>query len=159
MHNVNRLSLIQVNGAAPVVESTGAFANSPSATTTVSDTLNDAPANKTGPVCVVEDDDWVRDSLTFLLETHGFAVQAYRSGAEFLGDDEHRKAKCLIIDQHMPGMHGLDVIAELRRQGIAVPAVLITGRLDAAMSRRAGELGVRAILEKPFSVAQLVELI
>jgi FixJ family two-component response regulator len=121
--------------------------------------LNDTPADKDRPVCIVENDDWVRDSLTFLLETHGFAVRAYRSGAEFLGDDKCRTAKCLIVDQHMPGMYGLDVVAELRRRAVSVPTILITGRLDAAISRRAGELGVRAVLEKPFSVAQLVELI
>ena len=51
------------------------------------------------------------------------------------------------------------MIAELRRQGILVPAILITGRLDAGVAQRAETLGVLAILEKPFAAARLVELV
>lgn len=149
---MNRESLTQINETSPLAQSHDVFAAGPSV---VDETLT----NKEGPVCVVEDDDWVRDSLAVLLETHGFAVRTYRSGADFLEDSQRAAAKCLIVDQHMPGMHGLDVIAELRRQAIAIPAILITGRLSPEISRRAGELGVRAILEKPFSSVRLVELI
>jgi two-component system, LuxR family, response regulator FixJ len=74
-------------------------------------------------------------------------------------DTRRLRAKCLIIDQHMPGLDGLDVVGELHRAGVSLPAILITGRLDAAVNRRACELGVRAILEKPFPVARLVELV
>jgi two-component system, LuxR family, response regulator FixJ len=112
-----------------------------------------------GPICIVDDDVWVCDSLSVLLETFGFAVLTYTSGATFLNDSRRLAAKCLIIDQHMPGLDGLDVVGELRRNGVSLPAILITGRLDLATARRAGALGVRAILEKPFPVAGLVELI
>ena len=112
-----------------------------------------------GPVCIVDDDDWVCDSLSVLLETYGFGVQAYSSGGEFLGDDRLSAAKCLIVDQHMPGLDGLSVVAELRRQGQSLPVVLITGRLDPGIAQRARELGVLAVLEKPFPAARLVELI
>jgi two-component system, LuxR family, response regulator FixJ len=115
--------------------------------------------DRPGPVCVVDNDDWVCDSMTVLLETHGFSVSAYASGAQFLGDAERVKAKCLIIDQHMRGMDGLEVVAKLRGEGVFLPTVLISGRLDAGITQRANELGVRAILEKPFRVARLVELI
>lgn len=100
------------------------------------------------PVYVVDDDDWVCDSLSILLETYGFTVCAYGSGAEFLADDRRATAKCLVIDQHMPGLGGLGVIAELRRQAIFVPTILITGRLDGGLAQRAGGLGVLAVLEK-----------
>ena len=112
-----------------------------------------------GPVCVVDDDDWVCDSLRVLLEIHGFAVLACASGAEFLRDDQRAAAKCLVIDQHMPGLDGLDVVAQLQREGTVVPTILITGRLDAGIARRASALGVLAVLEKPFPVGRLVELI
>jgi FixJ family two-component response regulator len=116
-------------------------------------------ADGPGPICVVDDDDWVCDSLSAMLEAYGFAVRAYSSGAEFLADDRRAKAKCLIIDQHMPALEGLSVVAELRRQDIEVPTILITGRFDAAIVRRAEELGVTATLEKPFPAAQLIELV
>jgi len=112
-----------------------------------------------GPVCIVDDDVGVCDSLSVLLETYGFAVLAYASSAEFLGDERRRLAKCLVIDHHMPGVDGLGVIGELQRVGILMPAILITGRLDPRITERAAALGVRAILEKPFPVARLVELI
>lgn len=112
-----------------------------------------------GPVCVVDDDSWVCDSVSVLLEAYGFRVLTYPSGAAFLSDDGCRNAACLIVDQHMPGLDGLDLVAELHRQEIALPTILITGRLDAGISQRADELGVLAILEKPFPVSRLVELV
>jgi two-component system response regulator FixJ len=112
-----------------------------------------------GPVCIVDDDVGVCDSLSVLLETHGFNVLSYASGAEFLKDDRRRTAKCLVIDQHMPGLDGLDVVGKLQRDGVFLPAILITGRLDAGIAQRAGALGVCAVMEKPFPVARLVDLI
>ncbi len=112
-----------------------------------------------GPVCIVDDDFWVCDSLSVLLEAYGFAVLTYASGEAFLQDERRRSARCLVIDQHMPGLAGLDVVAELQRDGECPPAVLITGKLDAALTERAGALGVWTILEKPFAPARLLELI
>ena len=112
-----------------------------------------------GPVCVVDDDSWVCDSLSVLLETYGFGVLTYPSGTAFLKDDGRHDATCLIVDQHMPGLDGLDLVAELHRREVALPTILITGRLDAGIAQRAGELGVLAVLEKPFPVSRLVELV
>jgi FixJ family two-component response regulator len=111
------------------------------------------------PVCVVDDDPWVLDSLTVLLETLGFDVVTFGSGAEFLSDERRRTAGCLLIDQHMPGMDGLDTIDELRREGVTTPTVIITGRLDGNIAARANKLGVIEILEKPFSTKRVVQLV
>ena len=62
--------------------------------------------DRPGPVCVVDDDAWVCESLSVLLDTYGFGVHAYGSGTEFLADAERGKAKCLVIDQHMSHRRG-----------------------------------------------------
>lgn len=152
---MNRAPLIQVSAAPPVPIFDIGFgtAHCPEAK------VKHEQADRYGPVCVVDDDDWVCDSLSAMLEAYGFAVRSYSSGAEFLADDRRAKTKCLIIDQHMPLLEGLGVISELRRQDIVVPTILITGRLDPAITQRAEELGVTATLEKPFPAAQLIELV
>ena len=110
-------------------------------------------------ICIVDDDESVADSLKILLEIFGFDVQSYGSGADFLSDDRRRTAGCLVIDQHMPGMNGLDVVDCLQREGIRVPTILISGQLDASTRERAGNLGVTQIIDKPFAARRLVDLI
>jgi two-component system, LuxR family, response regulator FixJ len=111
------------------------------------------------PICIVDDDDGVADSLEVLLKAFGFEVQSYSSGAQFLGDERHRTAACLVIDLHMPGMSGLDVVDRLRQEGISLPTILVSGLLDAKARLRAASLGVTEIIEKPFAARRLVDLI
>jgi len=110
-------------------------------------------------ICVVDDDPWVLDSLSVLLKTLGFDVLTFNSGAELMADQRRRSVSCVIVDHHMPGLSGLDVIEALRREGNSVPTILITGRSDAGIAQRAVQFGVAATLEKPFSTTRLVELI
>jgi two-component system response regulator FixJ len=123
--------------------------------------IDDCAAISAGsrPVCIVDDDEAVRDSLGILLQAFGFGVVSHASGAELLADTGRLLRGCLIVDQHMPQMDGLTVLAALRCEGSQVPAILITGRRDAAISRRAQMLEVVAVLEKPFQTALLVKLI
>jgi FixJ family two-component response regulator len=110
-------------------------------------------------ICIVEDDEWVADSLRILLETFGFDVRSYGSGDEFLADERRRTAGCLVIDQHMPGMNGLDLVDRLQQEGVRVPTILISGRLDTNTRDRASILGVTRVIEKPFAAGGLVDLI
>ena len=110
-------------------------------------------------IYVVDDDEWVADSLKLLLESFGYDVQSYNSGPDLLADRRRRAAGCLIIDQHMPGMNGLDLVDRLQKEGVRAPAILISGRLDTITKERAARLGITSVLEKPFAADRLVDLI
>jgi FixJ family two-component response regulator len=113
----------------------------------------------TGPQVIVVDDDLaVRNSLKFSLEVEGFAVRVYPGGTELLNDTELPRGGCLVIDQNMPGMNGLDLVGQLRARGVAVPAILITSYPTAALRERAAKVGV-AIVEKPFLDTALIDRI
>jgi two-component system, LuxR family, response regulator FixJ len=109
-------------------------------------------------VIVVDDDVAVRNSLKFSLEVEGFAVRAYSGGIELLKDSELLRGGCLVIDQNMPGMQGLDLVAQLRARDVAMPAILITSSPTAALSERAAKAGV-AIVEKPLLGTALLDRI
>jgi FixJ family two-component response regulator len=110
-------------------------------------------------ICIVDDDDGVADSLKLLLETFGYDAQSYNLAGDFLADDRQGAASCLIIDQHMPDVDGLDVIDHLQKQGSQVPTILISGRLDTHIKERAASLGITSVLEKPFAGDRLIALI
>ena len=110
-------------------------------------------------VAVVDDDDAVRDSLQFLLEAAGFAVATYDSAARFLNDARLDDVACLLVDQHMPDLTGLQLVALLRGQGVALPIALITGSYSADLERLARDLGVVAVLEKPLDDSVLLDFI
>ena len=116
-------------------------------------------SSATGPIVIVVDDDVaVRNSLKFSLEVEGFVVRAYPGGTELLKDAELRRAGCLVIDQNMSGMNGLEVVARLRARDVAVPAILITSYPTAVLRERAAAAGV-TIVEKPFLGTVLVDRI
>jgi len=110
-------------------------------------------------VAVVDDDQAVRDSLRFLLETVGFDVDTFDSACEYLAASVRGDPTCLIIDQHMPHLTGLDLLRVLRGRGLSVPVALMTGSPSAELVRMAEELGVVAVLEKPVAENVLLEFV
>lgn len=110
-------------------------------------------------IYLVDDDDAVRDSLAFLLESHGFNVTAFASVAEF--DRAHRAGSnaCLILDHHLPGVSGLEFLASRKDAARRLPVIVITGGADPTISARARALGVAAFLEKPVGEAPLLAAI
>jgi two-component system response regulator FixJ len=109
-------------------------------------------------VAIVDDDTAVRNSLKFLMETSGYEVMAYTSGTAFLADRTEQPA-CLIVDYNMPGMTGLEVVERLRRDGSAVPVLLMTGFAPPSLLERAEELGVETVLEKPLEMEPLLKFV
>jgi FixJ family two-component response regulator len=99
-------------------------------------------------VVLVEDDLAVRLSLAFTLELEGFSVVALDSGEALLACDLPVSSACLVLDQHMGGLTGLQALAELRERGIGLPSFLITSHPTQATRARAEALQAR-IIEKP----------
>ncbi len=110
-------------------------------------------------VFVVDDDEPVRDSTTALLESHGLPVNAFASAAALLDADVIRHGDCLILDNHMPGMTGVELVETLRARDIRIPVIMFTGRADAALKQRALRAGVLIILDKPVNEEHLLQAI
>jgi FixJ family two-component response regulator len=108
-------------------------------------------------VCVVDDDESVRESLPDLLKEFGFAVEAFSSAEDFLASDAVSKADCLILDIAMPRMSGPDLQRELRRRGRNTPIVFITAHSEASIRPRTLRQGAVACLFKPFSQSALFD--
>ena len=83
-------------------------------------------------VCVVDDDDSMRESLPDLLREFGLRSRAFASPADFLQSTVVDEAKCLILDMAMPGMSGPELRRELLRQGHDIPTIFITAHVDFA---------------------------
>jgi FixJ family two-component response regulator len=110
-------------------------------------------------VAVVDDDDAVRDSLRFLLEIAGHQVATYGSAAQFLHEAPIGELACLVVDQHMPEQTGLQLVSQLRAQGVTLPVALITGSPSPDLIRLAGELDVAMVMEKPLDDDLLLDFI
>ena len=107
-------------------------------------------------VIVVDDDAAVLGSLKFALEIEGFAVRAYSTGDAVFNDSGLADCACFIIDQKLPGLTGLEVVAALRERKIGAPAILITSHPTIMLQERAAKAGV-AIVEKPLLSNALLE--
>ena len=99
-------------------------------------------------VVVIDDDLAVRNSLKFSLEIEGLTVRSFATGAELLSAGDLGLCNCLVVDQNMPGMNGLDLIALVRARSFAAPAILITSHPSPSLRDRAQKAGV-PIVEKP----------
>jgi len=102
-------------------------------------------------VHLIDDDEAMRDSLSFLLDVHGFAVRTYDSATAFLSVLPALAAGCIVTDIRMPGMSGLELIRRLKTDGVVVPVVVMTGHGDVALAVEAMKAGVVDFLEKPFA--------
>ncbi|MFO0986212.1 MAG: response regulator [Alphaproteobacteria bacterium] len=107
-------------------------------------------------VFVVDDDDAVRRGLAALLGAKGYAVETFPTAEAFLLREAPRPPACLLADVRMPGMSGLELQAELKRRGVALPVVVITGHGDVAMAVTALKAGAVDFIEKPFDAEAIL---
>ena len=109
------------------------------------------------PIVVIEDDADEGTAVGRVLRASGFAVSNFTSAEEFLASPPDG-AFCLLLDLHLEGMSGLELLRRLRADGSKVPVIVLTASDDPAAYDEAEQLGCAAYLHKPFSGRQLVSI-
>lgn len=107
-------------------------------------------------VHIVDDEDAIRRSASFMLKTSGFIVETWPSGVAFLKEVRHVGEGCILLDVRMPEMDGLEVQASLAERGVTMPVIILTGHGDVSIAVRAMKGGAVDFLEKPFEKAVLL---
>ena len=101
-------------------------------------------------VHVIDDDEAVRQSLKFLLESASIGVETHASAPEFLRLLPEMEPACVITDVRMPNISGIDLLRRLRELKRGIPVIVITGHGDVALAVEAMKIGAADFLEKPF---------
>jgi two-component system response regulator FixJ len=108
---------------------------------------------------LVDDDEAIRRSASFMLRTSGYTVKTYLSGVEFLDAVGDITPGCILLDVRMPGMDGIEVQQTLRQRGIFLPVIVLTGHGDVNIAVQAMKAGAVDFIEKPFEKAILLRAI
>jgi FixJ family two-component response regulator len=108
---------------------------------------------------LVDDDLSVRRALPRLLRSEGYAPRVFASARELLDSGFAAEADCLILDIHLGGTSGLDLLEQLRAAAIRTPVVMITAHDDVAARERSRRNGAAAYLKKPFEPASFLDAI
>lgn len=112
--------------------------------------MTDSITDPTSTIHIVDDDEAMRDSMTWLLEGEGYRVVCYDSAARFLAARSDTLRGCLILDVRMPDMSGLELHERLETLGSRLPVIFVTGHGDVPMAVGALQRGACDFIEKPF---------
>lgn len=99
---------------------------------------------------VVDDDEAIRESIEFLLDSAGMPVRTYESAAALLERKDALEPGCILTDVRMPGLSGLELVDKLKELGVLHPVIVLTGHADVPLAVQAMKAGVVDFLEKPF---------
>lgn len=110
-------------------------------------------------VHLIDDDEAIRTSLSFVLEMHDLPARTYASAPEFLAVVDDIRGGCIVTDVRMPEMSGLDLVRRLKERGVGLPVIVITGHGDVPLAVEAMRAGVVDFIEKPFEDEILVRSI
>jgi len=110
-------------------------------------------------IYIVDDDEALRDSLVWMLESSGYTVAAFDSAEAFLAAWRESMSGCLVLDVRMPGMSGLELFEELGRRRFSLPVIFITGHGDVPMAVSALKKGAADFIEKPFGDQEMLRLV
>jgi two-component system response regulator FixJ len=112
--------------------------------------------NESQLVAVVDDEEAVREAVKRLLRAADVTVESFASAEEFLQSGQLNNTGCLVADIRMPGLSGLDLLAELNRQHLSIPTILITAHGDESLRLQAMRAGAVKFLSKPVDSAILL---
>ena len=121
--------------------------------------MSGSPGVPDQKIYIVDDDEALRDSLVWLLESNGYAVASYESAESFLEFYDASLTGCLVLDVRMPGMSGLELFEELKARRSPLPVIFITGHGDVPMAVSAVKKGAVDFIEKPFGDRDMLTLI
>ncbi|HEY8948716.1 MAG TPA: response regulator [Rhizomicrobium sp.] len=110
-------------------------------------------------ICIVDDDENVRESLGELLDAAGYTVHSFSSAEQFLASSMPASCSCLVTDVRMPDMDGIALQEELARRGVRFPVIVITGHADVPLAVRAMRAGATDFIEKPFKPDTLLSAV
>jgi FixJ family two-component response regulator len=110
-------------------------------------------------VAIVDDDDSVRRALHRLVLSLSYQSRTFASGEEFLEALQNSTPDCVLLDLHMPGLKGVDVLHRLRKEGRRVPAIAMTGFDEHGMREKCLAAGAAAYLVKPLERAVVASAI
>lgn len=108
---------------------------------------------------IVDDEESIRRSVSFMLKTSGYQVETWTSGQAFLKEVRHVEQGCILLDVRMPEIDGLEVQRTLSERGVTMPIVIMTGHGDVSIAIQAMKAGAVDFLEKPFEKAALIAAI
>jgi two-component system response regulator FixJ len=112
-----------------------------------------------GKVYVIDDDEAMRDSLNFLLDSAGFSVTPFESALNFLDLLPGLAFGCVVSDVRMPGLDGIELLKRLKAGHSTFPILIMTGHGDVPLAVEAMKLGATDFLEKPFEDDRLIGMI
>jgi FixJ family two-component response regulator len=108
-------------------------------------------------VCIVDDDEAIRESLRLLLYAGGLRSCVYESADAFLLEEGAQAFDCMLLDIRMPGTDGIELFRILNRKHLAYPVIFITGHGDIPLAVSAIKLGAYDFLTKPFQEGELLD--
>lgn len=112
-----------------------------------------------GHIYVIDDDEAMRDSLNFLLDSSGFGVTLFENAQSFLDALPGLAFGCVVSDVRMPGIDGIELLKRMKTQHSPFPILIMTGHGDVPLAVEAMKLGALDFLEKPFEDDRLVTMI
>lgn len=105
---------------------------------------------------IVDDDPAVRDALAVVFEAEGFSVESFSDGDKFIDSVSKSQPACILLDVHMPGRSGIEILKALNAEDYPAPIFIISGQGDIPMAVEAIRNGAHDFIEKPFTADAVV---